>query len=563
MTRCAGVARGWNFADVWEWIAEAIPEAPALIHGEVRRNWAEFDRRADAVAGALLESGLHRQEKVAMYLHNGNEYLEVLFAAMKAGLVPVNTNYGYVEDELRYLWDDADAVAVAFHGALTDRVAGVRTRLPNVRVWLWVDDGSGTCPTWAQPFEEMACSTSDRVVPNWGRSGNDLILAYTGGSTGLPRGVMWRQADLYNSFSEVIWRDLPVASAERVRTRVLRSEIRPVGLPATPLFHATGQFVAMEELCQGGSVVTATGREFDAIETLDLIDKRRVSILALAGDHFGKPILEALESHPGRWNLTTLKLVISSGATLSERTKRGILSHHPGVKVVDSLCATEGLFMGTSVSSFESDIQTGNFKPSESTRVIGSNDRDVRPGSGEIGMVAVGGWYQSAGYYKDPVKSSMNYRSIDSKRYAIPGDYAFVNSDGTMTFTGRGSGCITSGQGQVFPEEVEQVLKQHPVICDAAVVGVPDEYFGEIVVAMVQFKDHTTAILEHVVSFVQKYLASYKAPRRIFRVDGIARLPNGKIDYPRMRQIALARANVFGTGERHAQDQLASDSHVD
>lgn len=556
---CTQPTSGWNFADVWEWIADAIPEAPALIHGEVKQTWAEFDKRADGIAASLLGFGLRHQDKVATYLHNGSEYLEVLFGAMKAALVPVNTNYGYVEDELYYLWNDADVAAVVFHGGLAERVAGVRIRLPNVRVWLWVDDGTGACPEWALPYEAMTSGTERRVVPNWGRSGNDLVLAYTGGSTGLPRGVMWHQADLYNKFSEVIWHDSPVPSAERVRARVLGSTIRPVGLPASPLFH--GHFAAMEELCQGGSIVTARSPQFDAIEILDLVEKERVSILVLAGDAFGKPLLEALDCHLGRWSLSSLKLMISSGATLSERTKRGLLCHQPKVKIVDSLCSTEGLFMGTSVSSCESEVQTGRFTPSETTRVIGSNDDDVRPGSGEIGLVAVGGWYQSAGYYKDPVKSRAVYRLVDSEWYSIPGDYAYVNLDGTLTFAGRGSGCITTAQEQVFPEEVEQVLRQHPVIRDAAVVGVPDEYYGEIVIAMVEFQEHTTAILQHLVSHVTRHLACYKAPKRIFRVDQISRLPNGKIDYSRMRQIALARANIFGADELLlSRNEQASDS---
>src|SRR4051812_5910016 len=198
---------GWTYADVWDHIAGLVPDAPALVHGETRRTWGEFEARASGVATTLLEEGLRHQDAVAQYLYNGNEYLESFYACLKAGLMPVNTNYRYVEDELAYLWDNADVAAVVFHGTFAERIDAVRGRVPRVRVWLWVDDGSGACPDWAMPYEEAAMTTAGSTRAPWGRNGDDLLLIYTGGTTGMPKGVMWRQDDLYNSHSQSIWKD--------------------------------------------------------------------------------------------------------------------------------------------------------------------------------------------------------------------------------------------------------------------------------------------------------------------------------------------------------------------
>jgi fatty-acyl-CoA synthase len=299
-----------------------------------------------------------------------------------------------------------------------------------------------------------------------------------------------------------------------------------------------GLFVAMEELCQGGCVVTLTNHNFCATELLDAIDREGVSILAIVGDPFGKLISEALDHSRGRWSLSTLKLLISSGAMLSAKVKRDLLARIPRMKVVDSLCSTEVLFMGSWVSSLDTEARTGRFRPERNTRVIGFDDQDIRPGSGAIGLLAVGGFH-SMGFYKDPVMSNAYFRVIGSKCYAVPGDYAFVNEDGTFTFAGRGSGCINSAGEQIFPEEVEAVLKLYPAICDAAVVGVPHDYYGEMVVAVIQLQESVIALIQPILDHVKKHVASYKAPRALFTVESIDRYPNGKIDYPRMREMAI------------------------
>ena len=531
---------GWNIAEVWEVVAEKIPDATALVHGDRRVSWADFDRRADGVGAWLLSLGVVHQDKVAHYLYNGNEYLESLFGIFKAGLAPVNTNYRYADDELLYLWDNADTRAVVFHGTFTERIEVLRGKLPDIKGWLWVDDGSGPCPEWAVPYEEVATSADERTVPDWGRDGDDLYLLYTGGTTGMPKGVMWRQDDLFGTLngSSLGLRYPEDGTLDDVRQ--LLTAPGAVGMPTCPLMHGTGAFTAISVLNTGGCVVTLTQRNFDPVEMLDTVEREGVNVIAIVGDAFAKPILRALEAQPGKWNLSSLIGMVSSGVMWSEETKQGLLRHHPGMLLIDAFSSSEALGMGTSVSSAAGTEHTAKFAKGENTIVVTDEGRRVEPGSGEVGRVAVGG-RQPVGYYKDPEKSARTFLMIDGKRYSVPGDYATVEADGAITLLGRGSVCINTGGEKVFPEEVEEVLKTHPAVRDAVVVGVPDEKWGEAITAMVEA--HPGAELDEgdVIAHVKGRLASYKAPKRVLPVETIGRAPNGKVDYKRLKAEALER----------------------
>jgi acyl-CoA synthetase (AMP-forming)/AMP-acid ligase II len=520
---------GWNFADVFEHIAGLVPEAPALVHDGVRRTWGDFDRRAGGLATTLVDAGLTRQDKVAQYLYNGNEYLESFLACCKAGLAPVNTNYRYVEAELAYLWDNADVRAVVFHGSFAERIEGVMDDL-DVRLWLWVDDGSGPCPTWATPYED-ATTAAPREHE---RDGDDLVLVYTGGTTGMPKGVMWRQDDLYNSYSSAIWKDPVEPDLDAVTARV-RKRLGPVVIPACPLMHGTGLFVALQQLCQAGCVVSLVERRLDVVELLDTIEREHVNVSAIVGDVFSKPMLEQLDAHPGRWDISSLKVLVSSGAMWSAEVKARLLEHNPRLVLIDSFASSEAAGMGQSVSRGEDRARTAKFTVGPFTRVITDDGRDVVPGSGEVGLVAAGG-FQPMGYYKDEAKSAATFRTIDGRRYSIPGDHATVEADGTLTFLGRGSGCINTGGEKVYPEEVEEALKLHPGVRDAVVVGVPDERFGEAVVALVEGTFDTDELLAH----VRRHVAGYKTPKRIVPVESVHRAPNGKVDHKRLREVAVS-----------------------
>ncbi len=529
---------GWNFADVWEVVAERMPDAPAQVHGDRVVSWAEFDRRADGVARAFLDAGLGAQAKVAQYLYNGPEYLESLFAAFKAGLVPVNTNYRYGDDELVYLWDNADVEAVVFHGSFTERIESIRHQLPDVDLWLWVDDATGPCPVWAQDYETAATGADTRTVAGWGRSPEDLYLLYTGGTTGSPKGVMWRQHDLFTALNGAA----AVSYEGEGDLDAVRAALQgpgPVHLPACPLMHGTAAFSSFAAMNSGGSIVTLTRRSFDVVELLDTVHRERVNTMAIVGDAFAKPMLRHLDAEPDRWDVTSLVFILSSGVMWSEETKQGLLRHHPKMLLVDQFSSSEALGMGSSVSTADGASATARFALGRNARVIDHRGRDVEPGSDQVGRVAVGG-LQPVGYYKDPAKTAETFVELDGQRYSIPGDYAMVEADGTLTLLGRGSMCINTGGEKVYPEEVEEALKTHARIRDAVAVGVPDERFGEAVTAVVELHDGSGGLDEDdVIAHVKQRLASYKAPRRLVEVASIARSPNGKVDYRRLRQLAV------------------------
>jgi 3-oxocholest-4-en-26-oate---CoA ligase len=524
----------WNFADVWETVADAVPHAPALVHGGRRLSWAEVERRANGVAASLLDAGAQRQDKVAHYLYNCPEYLESTFAIVKVGLVPVNTNYRYTEDELVYLWDNAEAVAVIFHGTFAERIEHLQARVPRVRQWLWVDDGTGPCPSWATPYEAAAGSHPERVAAPWGRSGDDLYLLYTGGTTGMPKGVMWRQDDLFARLNAGNFIRVPEhGGLEGVRNVLTGSG--PVHLPACPLMHGTGSFTSMAAMAVGGCVVTLTSRRFDPVELLDTVDRENVNVVAIVGDAFAKPILAALDEHPGRWRLSTLLAIVSSGVMWSEETKRAMLRHRPTMMLVDAFSSSEALGMGTSVSSGTEAQATARFSLNDDVRVLDpETGKDVVAGSGDVGVLALGG-RNPLGYYRDETKSAATFKEIDGVRYAIPGDYATVSADGAIQLLGRGSVVINTGGEKVFPEEVEEVLKRHPAVRDAVAVGVPDERFGQAVAAVVECRPGAEVSESELIEHVRAHLAAYKAPRRIRFVDTVGRSPAGKVDYARLR----------------------------
>ncbi len=537
---------GWNFADVWEVVAQQVPDAPAQVQGDRRISWSEFDRRANGIAQALLDAGVAEQDKVAQYLYNGPEYLESMFATFKAGLAPINTNYRYLDDELLYLWDNGDVVAVVFHASFTDRIEGIRDRLPLVKLWLWVDDGSSPCPAWATPYEALAeAGTPQPVAGPWGRSGDHLLLLYTGGTTGMPKGVMWRQEDLLRNlvgtFVPAVRDAEPDDDLSIIRAQV--SGPGMVGLPACPLMHGTGCFTQLIVLSGGGSTVTLESRNLDIDELLGTIERERVNTIAIVGDAFAKPMVRALDANPGKYDLSSLVAISSSGVMFSEGAKQGLLGHHPGMMIIDAFSSSEAVGMGQSVSTAGGTSTTATFTLGENTKVITDDGRAVEPGSGETGRVAVGGW-QPIGYYKDEAKSAATFITFEGKRYSVPGDYALVEADGSLTLLGRGSVCINTGGEKVYPEEVEEVLKTYESVSDAVAVGMPDEKFGEAITAVVELGPGEELDESAVINHVKGKLAAYKAPKRVLAIDTIGRAPNGKVDYKRLKAWAADQLGV-------------------
>jgi 3-oxocholest-4-en-26-oate---CoA ligase len=458
-----------------------------------------------------------------------------MFAAFKAALVPVNTNYRYSQEELIYLWDNSDSVAVVFHGTFADQIEPIREKV-EVRLWLWVDDGSGPCPDWATPYETATASATGRVSPPWGRDGSDLNFMYTGGTTGMPKGVMWQQDDLVRATVAAV----NAAFKGDADVSVVDDFVHGPGMvqtPACPLMHGTGQFTSLIFLSIGGSVVLLEGRKLDVEEMLDAVQDRQVNALAIVGDAFGKPMLEALDAEPDRWDLSSLVTITSSGVMWSEEVKQGLLKHHSGMMLVDAFSSSEAVGLGQSVSSAGGTSETAKFVLGDNARVITEDGTDVQPGSGDIGKVAVRG-HNPIGYYKDEEKTRATFVTIDGETYSIPGDFATVEADGTLTLLGRGSQCINTGGEKVFPEEVEEVLKRHASVHDAVVVGLPDEKWGQSVNAVVELWPDASFDEGALVDHVKGQLAAFKAPKRLVTIDTIGRAPNGKVDYKRLTAYA-------------------------
>ena len=518
----------WTFADVWETIAATVPDRIALSHGEKHITWRDVNARADAIAAALFNAGLQRQDKVALYLHNASAYMESVFAALKASLVPVNTNYRYTGDELVQLWTDADAAAVVFHGAFAAQADAARARCPQIKAWLFADDGETPCPDWAIPYEVAAQSPSGQTAPPQNRSGDDQILIYTGGTTGLPRGVMWRQHDLFMASNTT--RDPAIADLDHIRAR-LSGATPPVGLPAAPLMHGTGFVFAATILNRGGTVVTLPGSSFDVTQLLDTMTDEGVTDVCIVGDAFCRPIVDALDLEPQRWNLSRLKVVSSSGMAWSASVKERLLIHAPDALLIDFLNSSEASGMGRALSSAKKSAGAARFQLGKNACVIDEEGRPIVKGSGEAGRVAVRG-FLPLGYYKDPEKTEATFPVIDGVRYSIPGDLATVDDDGNITLLGRGSTCINTGGEKVFPEEVEDAIKAHDGIADTLVVGVPNPRFGQMVVAAVEWAAGAAADEEALLNHLRARLAGHKIPRAMMMAESLGRGPNGKADRP-------------------------------
>ena len=536
----------WNFGTIFESVADALPDQKALVQGERRRTWREFDDRAARLAGALSGLGLGPDSKVASYLYNSNEYVEGLYATFKVRGVPVNVNYRYLEDELAYLLDNSDAEAVLFHGSLAEQVAKVRDRLPRLKAAIQVDDGSPHLDG-ALRYEDLL-ATHD-PMPRAERSGEDYLFLYTGGTTGMPKGVMWRQDDLFVALAETIYalQGLPspetAADCGRIARQNLDNGNAPVHLPASPLMHGTGQFTTFQSLFLGGTIVTLEGRHFDPDELWRVVAREKVTNMAIVGDAFAKPMVRALEEAEARgepYDISSVRLTISSGVMWSAPVKQALMDRQPMI-CFDSLGSSEGVGFANAISTPGAETETAKFTIGTYAKVLTEDGREVEPGSGEIGLLAVGG-HIPTGYYKDPAKSAATFREHDGRRYSIPGDYATVEADGTVTLLGRGSVCINSGGEKIYPEEVEEAVKHHPAVDDCVVVGVPDDRFGEAVTAVVSVRSGDTVDAPAILDAVDDSgLARFKRPRHVVVVDDVPRAANGKVDYQWAKTTAKER----------------------
>ncbi len=534
----------WNFADAYEAIADRTPANACMVQGDRTVTWGEFNARANALAAHLLGRGLTHQSKVAAYLTNCPEYLETYVAAFKGGFAPVNTNYRYGAEEVSYLFDNADAEAVVFHSSFSALLDGIRSSLPKVKTWYCVREEGHAVPSWAEDYEAVVSGgRHDNVTGPWGRSGDDLLLLYTGGTTGMPKGVMWRQDDLFNVLGaggNAVLGIPPATTLEELASRPDPNVPGLVLLSACPLMHGTGQFSSFIALNMGGCIVSLPSKHFDVHELLSEVERNRVRTLVIVGQAFAGPILEALDAEPGRYDLSSLMMISSSGVMWSQENKAGLLRHIPQVVLFDSFGSSEAVGMGGSVSAAGAATETAKFQLGPTCAVFAEDGTRVQPGSGDRGLVAVGGFIP-LGYYGDEAKTAQTFRSFEGQRWSVPGDWAEILEDGTLVLLGRGSVCINTGGEKVFPEEVEEAMKTHPAVRDAVAVGIPDSRFGESICAVVETTDGGEIELGTLSDHVKSVLAAYKAPRHLVLVDTIGRAPNGKVDYKRLKSLAVDR----------------------
>jgi fatty-acyl-CoA synthase len=527
----------WNFATIFEGVAERCGNRPAVLEGDRVLSWAAFDQRADALARHLEGLGLARGAKIAVYLRNCTEFLESYYAALKIGLVPVNVNYRYGPDELVYLLDDSDTEAVVVHAEFAETVREIMPRLPRVRRWLLVGDApeahAWPAPELVERYEDCAGDLSAERSPDWAaaRSGDDQMLVYTGGTTGLPKGVMWRQGDLFEALvgsSRAAFHLPPVTTTTELLDSL--ADPGPRGLSASPFMHGTGLLHQFVMLMSGGTSVVLTGHRFDARHLWGTVARHRVTAVVIVGDAFARPMVDVLDQEADSFDLSALEVISSSGALWSRPVKEALLRHLPGISVFDSLASSEGFGLATSVATAGHVEETTRFTLGPHVRVLGDDGSWLSPGGDAPGRLVVTGPLP-LGYYKDPVKTAATFREIDGERYSMPGDYVRVLADSTVSFLGRGSACINTGGEKVYAEEVEHVVKAHPAVADAAVVGVPDDRFGSVVAAVVRLAPGAALAREELTRFVAARLAGYKAPRALYLVDDVPRTVQGKVDY--------------------------------
>jgi acyl-CoA synthetase (AMP-forming)/AMP-acid ligase II len=532
-----------NLADLFESVADEIGDVEAMVAGERRLTYSELDQRADRLAHHLVATGVGPGDRVGAQLANGTEYVETMLACFKIRAVPVNVNYRYVTRELEYLYRDAGLVALVFHRRFGPAVVPALGAMTERRAILEVDDGSA--PTGAaDDYEQvLAAAPGGRMVAE--RSAGDLYCVYTGGTTGMPKGVLWRHDDIF--FAAMGGGD-PFASGnhigrpEELVERLLRPGVTALAIP--PFMHAAGHWLAFSTLFGGGKLVTVAAGGFDPTEVWRLAEAERANAIVVVGDAMARPLLDVLAVDPDRFDLSSVMAVGSGGAVLSPSTKAQIAELLPGRMVADRFGSSETGQVGGEAPA-DDPFGPPRLRIDERTMVLDDDLRPVEPGSGAIGHLARGG-HVPLGYLGDPVKSAATFVEWDGRRWALPGDLATVAEDGTITVLGRGSLCINTGGEKVFPDEVEAALKDHPDVADAIVVGLPDERFGQRVVALVQARTgrvvDTGALSDH----AHTLLTGYKVPRRFVLVDEVVRSPSGKPDYPHARVVAAAAAATHG-----------------
>lgn len=545
-------------------LARAYPERPALIWRDRQLTYADLDQRAARLARAFLDRGLgcHKeraqlapwesgQDHIALYMYNGNEYLEAAYAAYYARAVPINVNYRYVEEELLYLFRNSQARAVVYHASFAPRLAAIRNQLPQLEFLVQVRDESGEpLLDGAVDYEELLASTPPELPP-LPYSPDDLYILYTGGTTGLPKGVVWRQEDVFYAGLGGQLPGFPRIESEEQLVDLARAGFGGRPLVAAPFMHGAGHWTCFNTFHRGGTVILPNEtRHFDPHDFWQTVERHGVDQIGLIGDSFALPLLSALEEK--RYDTSSVRVVVSTAAVLSASVRERLLSFLPeGVMVIENIGASEAGLQAMSFDTRSGYAGLPAYQLRDNTVLLNAektgrlDPAQARPGpEGDVGWVATFG-HIPLGYLGDPDKTRATFPVINGVRYCVGGDRACYAEDGRVLFLGRESSCINTGGEKVYVEEVERILKSHPAIYDALVVGVPDPRWGQRVTAVVALRPgHEPPSLDELRAHCAAHLAGYKIPRSVVVAPAIQRSPSGKPDYAWARSFAQAQLAV-------------------
>ncbi|CAB4888322.1 unannotated protein [freshwater metagenome] len=519
------MSRTYNLADLFEVVADAVPDRTAVVAGLQRRTYRELDERASRLANHLHASGVNKGDHVAIHAMNCAEWVEAFFACFKISAVPINVNYRYVEAELRYLYDNADCVAVIVEPQFRSRLDAVLADLPDVRLVLEIG-----------PAYEAALAAASPERPNLGRSNDDLYVLYTGGTTGMPKGVMWRHEDAFFATMNSARYNKPLDRPEDLGPEIAATASAMTMMAIGPMMHGGAQWMLGNCIFVGGTIVLYCERGFDADAVLRIIEREHVNSVNTIGDAMARPLAEAIAgAPPGTYDLSSLFAFGNGGAPLSAAVRQQLTAALPTAVIMDSFGASETGATGAKVDAGEG-FGAPRFMMGPHTTVLSEAGEPCA--AGVTGKLARTG-HIPLGYYKDPEKTAATFPTYGGKRWVIPGDFARIEDDGTISLLGRGSVSINSGGEKIYPEEVEAVLKKHPAVFDAVVVGTPNERWGEQVTAIVQVRPGSELTDADVKAHCRTELADYKAPRTVLFVDEIQRTPVGKADYQWAKATAL------------------------
>lgn len=542
------MARHFNIADLFEMVADTVPDREALVCGTQRATYRALDNRANRMAHYLRSRGIGPGDHVGLYLYNCNEYLEGMLACFKLRAVPININYRYVQEELSYIFNNAELAACIHHKAFTPHIAEVLAGARRLTTLVHVDDGSiaSTASIGSVGYDTaLESHSAGRDFPE--RADDDLFILYTGGTTGLPKGVMWPHKNVFYAAmggGGYFHPDGAITKPEQIAGRI--GDFVIVGIALAPLMHGACWWYACIQLLAGNTLVLNPSHHLEGAEVWDIVERERINSITIVGDAMAVPLLDALDSNPGRWDLGSVFVVGSGGAVFSTSKQEAFRQYLPNVMLRNSFGSSESGAMGADGGG-KAGQGLGNVARDEFMSVIAQAEEgthfEVSPGGS--GIFARSG-HIPVGYYNDPVKTAQTFVTVNDKIWLLTGDEARLEENNTITVFGRGSNCINSGGEKIFPEEVEQALKNHPAVFDCLVVATPDERLGSKVTAVVATRNNLPLDLAALQSEARKHIAGYKVPRELHIVAQVPRAPSGKPAYPKALELALSGVHRIG-----------------